>query len=59
MSSQNKTGHWDAETEEKGIVQANRVKYQKNLAHRAKNIKFGMEPPKTRKKSLIHGPSKN
>ena len=40
-------------------MQANRVKYQKNLAHRAKSMKFGMKVPKTKKKSLIRGPSEN
>ena len=41
------------------LVQADRVNYQKNLAHSAKSMKFGMKVPKTKKKSLICGPSEN
>ena len=41
------------------IVQANLVKYHRNLADFAKSMKFGMKIPKTKKKSLIRGPSEN
>ena len=35
------------------------VKYQKNLAHRAKSMKFCMKVPKTKEKILIRRASKN
>ena len=41
------------------LVQANHIKYQKNLAHRAKSMKFGMKVLKTKKKILILNPSEN
>ena len=40
-------------------MQAKHVKYHKNLAHRAKSMNFGVKVSKTKKKSLILGPSKN